>query len=92
MDKLSTIGEEIHGRPNRTRYSMNGALIAIGMRNSKLRKQAEATAKKIGPVEVDHGETNCQTPDAVPYIAKAWERKNGKAKKPSASKPAKSKS
>ena len=31
---------------------------------------ALAAAKRIGTVEVDHGETGCQTPDAGPYIRK----------------------
>jgi len=32
-------------------------------------------AAAIGKVEVDHGETSCKTPDAVPYIEKALARK-----------------
>jgi hypothetical protein len=28
-------------------------------------------AAKIGKVEVDHGETDCKTPDATEYIKKA---------------------
>ena len=59
---LEQIGREIHGRPNRTRYAMNNALIAIGIRNHALEAQAAAVAAQIGVVEVDHGETNCQTP------------------------------
>jgi hypothetical protein len=56
---------------------MNGALIAIGVRNAALRAEAEAVAAKIGRVEVDHGETGCVTPEAIPYIARAWGRKKG---------------
>lgn len=52
--------------------AMNSALIAIGCRNAKLEKLAVAAAKRIGPVEVDHGDTSCKTPDAVAYIAKTW--------------------
>ncbi len=78
--RLAEIEKQIHNRPNRTRYAMNLALIGIGIRNAKLRKQAESAAKRIGPVEVDHGETGCKTPDAVSYIANAWQRK--KASKP----------
>ena len=26
----------------------------------------------MGKVEVDHGDTSCQTPDAIPYIEKMW--------------------
>ncbi|GAB5520574.1 MAG: DNA alkylation repair protein [Rhodothermales bacterium] len=72
---LETIEREIHARPNRTRDAMNSALIAIGMRNEALRAAAEATAERIGRVTVDHGETNCKTPDAIPYIARGWARK-----------------
>jgi hypothetical protein len=54
---------------------MNGALIAIGLRNPRLEKKAVAAAKRIGKVEVDHGETSCETPDAAAYIAKAKARR-----------------
>ena len=49
---------------------MNSALISIGVRNSKLERKALAAAKRIGKVEVDHGETSCKTPDATAYIKK----------------------
>ena len=75
---LAEIEADIHSRPNRCRHSMNGALIAIGCRNSDLRKKAEAAAKRIGHVEVDHGETSCTTPDAAEYIARTWEHKKRK--------------
>ena len=59
---------------------MNGALISIGMRNPGLEKKAVAAARRIGKVEVDHGETSCKTPDAVAYIRKGVERKKKAAK------------
>jgi len=74
-ERLGVIEREIHGRPNRTRDAMNGALIAIGLRNPRLEKKAVAAAKRIGKVEVDHGETSCETPDAAAYIAKAKARR-----------------
>ncbi len=37
-------------------------------------KKLEA-ATRIGKVDVDHGQTSCKTPDAVPYIEKAAKRK-----------------
>jgi len=67
---LKTIEASIHNSKNRTRYSMNNALIAIGARNSNLEKKAIAAAKRIGVVEVDHGMTGCKTPDAIPYMKK----------------------
>ncbi|MFY0535987.1 hypothetical protein [Nannocystis pusilla] len=54
---------------------MNHALIAIGARSDALARLATAAARKIGPVEVDHGDTDCKTPDAVSYIAKAREHR-----------------
>lgn len=72
---LATIEQEIHRSPNWARYAMNGALIAIGIFKPALRQKAIAAAKRIGKVEVDHGETYCKTPDAVPYIQKAGQRK-----------------
>jgi len=81
---LEIIERDIHSSKNRTRYSMNSALIGIGIRNGKLEKKATAAAKRIGKVEVDHGETGCKTPDAVPYIKKAVEYKRKKAEKKAA--------
>ena len=73
--KLGTIEREIHTRKNRTRDAMNSALIAIGLRNATLKTAALATAKRIGKVEVDHGQTSCRTPDAAAYITRALARK-----------------
>ena len=71
---LETIRRDIKRAPNRTRHSMNSALIAIGLRNPKLQKQAIAVAREIGKVDVDHGKTACVTPDAESYIRKAADR------------------
>jgi 3-methyladenine DNA glycosylase AlkD len=72
---LTIIERDIHSGKNRVRYSMNNALIAIGMRSDRLEEKALAGAARIGKVDVDHGETNCKTPDAAAYIKKARERK-----------------
>ena len=52
-------------------------MIAIDLR-PKLQKKAIAAAKRIGKVEVDHGETGCKTPDAASYIAKTVEYRKKK--------------
>jgi len=75
---LDTIEADIHKGRNRVRHAMNGALIAIGMRNAELEKRAIAVARAIGPVDVDHGETGCKTPDAASYIVKSRERSRKK--------------
>jgi len=76
---LATIEKRIHAAPNRTRYAMNTALIAIGLRSPALQKRALAAAKRIGRVEVDHGETGCKTPDAATYIVKAAAHRSKRA-------------
>jgi 3-methyladenine DNA glycosylase AlkD len=70
--QLARIEKSIHSAPNAEREAMNLALISIGGRSGALRKTATAAAKRIGVVEVDHGDTACKTPDAVSYIEKMW--------------------
>jgi 3-methyladenine DNA glycosylase AlkD len=77
---LAEIKADIHARPNRVRHSMNAALIVMGLRDSKMHKKAVAVAKKIGVVEVDHGETSCKTPDAIGYMDKTLKHRLSKQK------------
>jgi 3-methyladenine DNA glycosylase AlkD len=70
--RIEQIEKSIHSAPNDERAAMNMALITIGGRSAELRKAATAAAKRIGKVEVDHGDTECKTPDAVAYIYKMW--------------------
>ncbi len=65
---LAVIERRIGGARNRTREAMNSALIAIGGRSAALAGPAIAAAQRIGPVAIDHGQTACETPDAVAYI------------------------
>ena len=77
-EQVNVIESEIHVRPNRTRHSMNQALIGIGVRGGALEKAALAAAGRIGKVDVDHGQTSCQTPDAAAYIAKTLAYRAGR--------------
>jgi 3-methyladenine DNA glycosylase AlkD len=78
---LSTIEAKIHSSKNRTRYAMNSALIAIGIRNPSLQKKAIEAARRIGKVQVDHGETGCKTPDAEAYIKKTFAHRRTRKKR-----------
>ncbi len=81
---VAVIEDGIHARKNRVRHAMNQALIAIGVRSKALEILALAAAKRIGTVEVDHGETGCKTPDAAAYIRRTVSRrKTRKAARPS---------
>lgn len=67
---LPPIEERIHGEANRVKEGMHNALIAIGSSNDAIAPLAIAAARRIGTVEIDHGDTSCKTPDAEAYILK----------------------
>ena len=67
---LKKVENDIDSAKNRVRYTMNGFVIAVGAYVEPLLKQAKATAKKIGKVDVDMGGTACKVPLATEYIAK----------------------
>lgn len=75
---LITIEQAIHTVLNVERGPMNSALIAIGCRNDALRVVATAAAKRIGGVEIDHGDTACETVEAAPRIDKSWAHSTSK--------------
>ena len=50
-----------------------------GFANDVRLAEAIKAAKRIGKVTVDHGDTDCKTPDAVAYIQKVKARKAEKA-------------
>ena len=76
---LQTIETKIHQQKNRVKDAMNSALIAIGIRNATLSKQAIEVARRIGKLSVDHGKTNCQTPLAEAYIKRTLTRQKNRA-------------
>ncbi len=71
---LKEIEAEIHRSPNRAKYAMVMAVIAIGVHKSELRDEAIEAGERIGAVEVDHGDTACKTPEIVSSIKR--QRKN----------------
>ena len=77
---LPRIEANIHTAPNRIKEAMNSALIAIGSRNEQIRGPATEAAARIGKVRIDHGETDCKTPDAAAYIEKTFARRLAKAR------------
>ena len=75
QELVSQISAEIADRPNRVRHEMNGVLIAIGLRNGNVRRSVLAAARRIGAVDVDHGDTGCKTPEIEPYIERTLARR-----------------
>ena len=76
--RLAEIERTIHTAPNAERDCMNSTVIAIGARSPGLRKAALAAAKRIGKVEIDHGDTACKTADATEYLEKMWAHSKSK--------------
>ena len=74
-DRLCTIERSIHCARNRVRYAMNNTLIALALRSKEWERRSLAAARRIGTVEVDHGQTGCKTPDAPRAIRKAVQRR-----------------
>jgi 3-methyladenine DNA glycosylase AlkD len=70
--RLADIETSIHKAPNKERETMLHALMAIGCRSAALRKTASAVAKRIGRIEIDHGDTDCKTPEFAPALEKTW--------------------
>ncbi len=72
---LKALPKELLKAPNRVRYTMNHFVICVGTYVVPLADQAMEVANKIGKVAVDMGDTECQVPEAAPYILKCL--KNG---------------
>jgi 3-methyladenine DNA glycosylase AlkD len=74
IEKLKSLFErverQIREAPDGVRYAMNMFLISVGCFVAPLSRQAIAAGKRIGPIEVDMGETACKVPDVAQYIAK----------------------
>ncbi len=80
LTMIEVIVAEIHTSPNRARNAMNMSLIAIGVYGAEMKDAAITAARKIGKVEVDHGDTSCKTVDAENYILKSIAHRDKKKK------------
>jgi hypothetical protein len=67
---LDRVAKSMPAAPDDVRSAMNGFIIACGAYIAPLGDQAIATARKLGRVEIDMGDTACQVPDAEEYILK----------------------
>lgn len=67
---LDRVAKTLKASRDDVRYAMNGFVIACGTYIAALGDKAIATARKVGTVEVDMGETSCQVPAAEAYIMK----------------------
>jgi 3-methyladenine DNA glycosylase AlkD len=77
---LKKVAQSIHKSPNRVAYTMNGFVMSVGIYVKELNELAKQTARDIGIVTVDMGDTACKVPYSLDYIEKA-ESKNSIGKK-----------
>lgn len=68
---LDRCAKTISTAPNRARYAMNSFVICCGTYVAPLAEKAMATARQVGRVEVDMGDTACEVPEAESYIIKS---------------------
>ncbi|AOS45926.1 DNA alkylation repair enzyme [Lacunisphaera limnophila] len=67
---LDRVVREMPRAPDGVRYQMNFFVIAVGTYVEPLGARAIATARKLGKVEMEEDDTDCQVPDAESYIIK----------------------
>jgi 3-methyladenine DNA glycosylase AlkD len=71
---LQRVRKTIHSAPNRVRSVMNNFVIAVGTYVKALTPAAIESARKIGVVSVEMGNTSCKVADAETYIGKVKAR------------------
>jgi 3-methyladenine DNA glycosylase AlkD len=62
--------DDVHEAANRTRYTMNGFVIAVGCYVKPLLTEAKKAAKAMGAVTVEMASPDCKVPLATESIAK----------------------
>ena len=67
---LDRVAKKLAASPDDVRLAMNAFVIAAGTYVGPLGDHAIASARRIGKVEADLGDTACKIPDAEPYILK----------------------
>lgn len=67
---LDRVAKTLPAAPDEVRSAMNGFIIAAGTYVAPLGAKAIATARKVGRVEIDVGDTDCKVPQAEAYILK----------------------
>ncbi len=68
---LDRVAKTMKTAPDDARLAMNHFVIACGTYLAPLADKAIATARAVGKVEADMGDTECKVPDAESYIIKS---------------------
>jgi 3-methyladenine DNA glycosylase AlkD len=71
---LQRVEKTIGDQPDRVRLCMGSFLLSVAAYVKELTELAIETAKRIGRIDVDMGDTSCQVPYAPEYIEKIKKR------------------
>ncbi|PQP83383.1 DNA alkylation repair protein [Paenibacillus sp. PCH8] len=74
MEMLELVKKTIHESPERTKYAMNNFLYTVATSYQPLHDQAMATAKAVGPVEVQKDKSKSKLLHASENIQKAVDK------------------
>lgn len=74
LSMLEAVEKNIHTQPNRTKYAMNGFVIAVGVSFIPLHEEALCTAERIGEVSVSLGKGVCSLTNAFESIKSATQK------------------
>lgn len=68
---LSRIETEIESSHNWVREAMLMATMAIGQVDKSLKQQAIDMYQRVGPIEIDYGDTGCKQPDVLASLQRS---------------------
>jgi hypothetical protein len=70
VELMTRVELQINTSPDRVRYCMNGFVISVASYVKPLLSVAKQTARSIGTISVDMGNTACKVPVAIDAIKK----------------------
>ena len=68
LERIGHIDKTIEREESSVRLSMAGALMGLGKRNKKINRAAIKVAKRLGPIDYNSGETNCEPFDVLKHL------------------------
>lgn len=75
LDCIQRISDEIEDEVSWVRLAMGGALIGIGKRSEPLNKAAVKLAKRLGPIDYDPGDSNCEPLNVIKHLTSDYLKK-----------------
>ncbi len=68
LEQIEKIDNLIEGEASTIRLAMAGALMGLGKRNKKLNRAAVKVAKRLGPIDYNSDDSNCEPFDVLKHL------------------------